>query len=65
MELNDRIAVVTGAGSGIGRALAIRFADRGVRAVVCTDLNADNAAETADMIGAKATSSELDVADAL
>ena len=63
MDLNDKIAVVTGAGSGIGRALAIRFAERGARAVVCTDLNADNAAETAEMIGAGASASRLDVGD--
>ncbi|HIG40659.1 MAG TPA: SDR family oxidoreductase [Gammaproteobacteria bacterium] len=63
MDLDDKITVVTGAGSGIGRALAIRFAERGVRAVVCTDLNAENAAETAAMIGSVATSSGLDVGD--
>jgi NAD(P)-dependent dehydrogenase (short-subunit alcohol dehydrogenase family) len=63
MDLVDKITLVTGAGSGIGRSLAIRFAEKGARAVVCTDLNADNAAETAEMIGAAATSSKLDVAD--
>ena len=63
MDLDDKITVVTGAGSGIGRALAIRFAERGARAVVCTDLNADNAAETAEMIGAGASASQLDVGD--
>ena len=63
MEVTDRIAVVTGAGSGIGRALAQRFVDRGARFVVCTDLNADNAAETANMIGDKASGHGLDVAD--
>ena len=63
MDLDDKITVVTGAGSGIGRALAIRFAERGARAVVCTDLNAENAAETAAMIGSVATSSGLDVGD--
>ena len=56
MNIEDRVCVVTGAGSGIGRALAQRLVDRGARAVVCTDLNGDNAAETAAMIGAKAHS---------
>jgi NAD(P)-dependent dehydrogenase (short-subunit alcohol dehydrogenase family) len=38
MELADRIVIVTGAASGIGRATAIRFAEAGVRAVVLADL---------------------------
>ena len=63
MELNDKVAIVTGAGSGIGRALAQRIAHAGARAVVCTDLNVANAAETARMIGSVATAAALDVAD--
>ncbi len=63
MDLKDSVVVVTGAGSGIGRALAQRFAAAGARAVVCTDLDGDNAAQTADMIGAAGSSQALDVAD--
>lgn len=63
MDLENKVAVVTGAGSGIGRALAIGLAAVGARAVVCTDLNADNAAETAAMIGDAATARPLDVGD--
>lgn len=63
MELRDKVAVITGAGSGIGRALAQAFAAEGATAVVCTDLDADNAAETAAMIGDGATSAPLDVGD--
>ncbi len=37
MLIKDRIAVVTGAASGIGRALARRFQAEGARLVVCSD----------------------------
>lgn len=63
MELKDKIVVVTGAGSGIGRALAQASVNEGARHVVCTDLNGENAAATAKMIGANATSAILDVGD--
>ena len=63
MELKDKVVVITGAGSGIGRSLAVGMAAVGARAVVCTDLNGDNAAETAALIGDAATSATLDVAD--
>ena len=63
MELTDRIVVVTGAGSGIGRALAHAFHGHGARHVVCTDLNGENALETAAQIGAGASGQALDVAD--
>ena len=51
MDIKDKIIVVTGAASGIGAALAHRFAKEGAKAVVCADLNADGAAETAKDIG--------------
>ncbi len=44
-RLQDRIAVITGGASGIGRATAIRFAEEGAHIVVA-DLNLDRASET-------------------
>ena len=55
-------AVVTGAGSGIGRAFACEIAKRGGR-VVCADIDDVSAKETADMIGARALSLVCDVSD--
>jgi len=47
--LRGRLAVVTGAGSGIGRETAKLFAKNGAK-VVCVDLNKKAASETADML---------------
>ena len=41
MDLKGKVAVVTGAASGIGRAAALRFAQEGAAAVVVADLNAE------------------------
>ncbi|MBR1122999.1 3-oxoacyl-ACP reductase FabG [Bradyrhizobium lablabi] len=61
--LENHIAVVTGAGSGIGRAIAAGYAREGARVVVL-DVNQPTAAETAQAIlnaGGKAESFALDV----
>ena len=47
MQIKDRIVVVTGAASGIGRALAQRFATEGAKLVVSSDINGEGAAATA------------------
>jgi len=49
--LEDKNAIITGAGSGVGRASALRFAEEGAR-VVCADLNLDGAKETVRQIEA-------------
>ncbi|MDR0490590.1 MAG: SDR family oxidoreductase [Oscillospiraceae bacterium] len=51
MRLKDKIAIITGAGSGMGRASAIRFAEEGAKVVVA-DINEDGGKETAEMIKA-------------
>ena len=59
-------AVVTGAGSGIGRAFALEIARRG-GSVVCADVNLDSARETVAMIealGSKAAAVHCDVGNA-
>ena len=55
-------AVVTGAGSGLGRAIAVELAGRGF-VVLATDIDSSAAAETAEAIGVGATSMALDVRD--
>jgi meso-butanediol dehydrogenase / (S,S)-butanediol dehydrogenase / diacetyl reductase len=57
----EGVGVVTGAGSGIGRAIARELASRGLRMVV-TDVNLDAAATVAAEIGGQAR--RLDVTDA-
>lgn len=63
--LDSQIAVVTGAGRGIGRAIALRFAAEGAD-VVCVSRSAENSEKTATdvrALGRKAWAHAVDVAD--
>ena len=64
--LEDRAVLVTGAGSGIGRATSVALAAAGAK-VVAADLNGDRSSETAQMIldsGADAIGISVDVTQA-
>ncbi|MYA20396.1 MAG: SDR family oxidoreductase [Chloroflexi bacterium] len=65
MRLEGKVAMVTGAASGIGRATSLTLAREGA-AVMCADINTEGAQETADAIaadGGTAASVELNVTD--
>jgi len=65
MKIRDKVVVVTGAASGIGKALVARFAQEGARGIVCADLDEANAKAVAQSVGGLAVrcdvASEADV----
>lgn len=61
MEIPHQVIVVTGGGSGIGRALCERFAADGARAVVVADLDGAAARQVAAAIGPRAQAHALNV----
>jgi NADP-dependent 3-hydroxy acid dehydrogenase YdfG len=63
--LTDRVAVITGAGSGIGRSLAVNLAAKGCHLAI-SDLNQESLQETANLAGnqgVKVTTHLVDVAN--
>lgn len=67
-KVSNKVCVVTGAGSGIGRELALELARRGARAVAISDVNGEGLAETARLVEAEVPNvavheQHLDVAD--
>src|SRR5262245_42252897 len=64
-QLDGKVAIVTGAAGGLGRAFALALAAEGAR-VVCADINRDGATETAQLIndaGFEAAGVEVNVTD--
>lgn len=63
MELKNKIIVVTGAASGIGRAMCLRFAEEGARHIACVDRDMVGAEATAKMIGGTAYQVDVSIKD--
>jgi NAD(P)-dependent dehydrogenase (short-subunit alcohol dehydrogenase family) len=61
-DLDGKTAIVTGAASGLGRAIALGLASRGA-AIVCGDLNEEGAESVADSIDGEAIGEHVDVTE--
>ncbi|MEP6678757.1 MAG: 3-oxoacyl-ACP reductase FabG [Betaproteobacteria bacterium] len=65
MRLRGKVSIITGAGQGIGRATALKFAAEGARVAVC-DINLDSVNETVKEVaaaGGEAVAFRIDVTD--
>jgi len=64
-RVDDKACIVTGAGSGIGKAIAQRLAEEGGK-IICVDINGDSAKATAEgiqAVGGTAAEFQADVSD--
>ena len=59
MKIENKRVVVTGAASGIGKALCEEFYASGAKSIVCVDMNIEGAKETADSVNGLAVSADV------
>jgi NAD(P)-dependent dehydrogenase (short-subunit alcohol dehydrogenase family) len=59
MQIQGRVAIITGGANGIGRALCLRFAKEGAKAIVVADIDAQGAKRVADEIHGVATVTDV------
>lgn len=59
MDVQGKVVVVTGAAGGIGRALALALAEGGAGHVVCADIDAEGARQTAEAVGGTAMTVDM------
>ncbi len=62
VDMTDKVALVTGAASGLGRATAVKLAEAGAK-LCLVDVNVAGLEETAGMIGAETLAQSADLAD--
>jgi 3-oxoacyl-[acyl-carrier protein] reductase len=65
MRLTGKVSIITGAGQGIGRATALKFAKEGAKVAVC-DINAESVEQTVELVesaGGEAIGFRVDVTD--
>jgi NAD(P)-dependent dehydrogenase (short-subunit alcohol dehydrogenase family) len=63
MELDGKVAIVTGGAGGIGRALAWKFVEEGAKGVVVADLQSANPEAVAEELGERAIAFAGDISD--
>lgn len=62
MRMKDKVVLVTGGASGIGKATALRFAEEGAKVIIC-DVNEELGQETLKQLGPDAAFYKVNVAD--